>query len=90
MAKDDAKDLEHAKKRLDDEFGQIRRRLDDLHEAMDRVVSAQPEDDIEALLKDLEDEVHKVRTGGWLRPGANGHARARKDYLELRDSGGGG
>lgn len=78
-----AKDVAEARKRLDDEFGQIRRRLDDLHEAMDRVVSAKAEDDIEGLLKDLEDEVHKVRTGGVLRHGANGHARARKEWLEL-------
>lgn len=78
-----AKSLEDAKKRLDDEFGQIRRRLDDIHEKFDRVTSGRAGDDIEKLLKDLEDEVHKVRTGGALRPGANQYSRVRKEWLEL-------
>ena len=84
MAADRAKDLEHAKKRLDDEWGQIRRRLDDIHEKMDRVVSARAGDDIEKLLEDLEDEVKKVRTGGLLRPGSNQYSRVRKEWLELQ------
>lgn len=81
-----AKSLEDAQKRLDDEFGQIRRRLDDLHEKMDRVVSARAGDDIEHLLKELEDEVKKVRTGGVLRPGANQYSRVREEWLELGGS----
>ena len=75
-----ATDLEQAKKRLDDEYGQVRRRFDEIHERFDRVVSCGPEDDIEAALKDLEQKVHEVRTGGLLRHGANGHTRARKRY----------
>jgi hypothetical protein len=75
-----ADDLEKAKKRLDDEYGQVRRRFDEIHERFDRVATAQPGDDLEGLLKDLEDKVKEVRTGGMLRHGANGYTRARKDY----------
>jgi hypothetical protein len=75
-----ADDLEKAKKRLDDEYGQVRRRFDEIHERFDRVTTAQPGDDLEGLLKDLEKKVKEVRTGGLARHGANGYTRARKDY----------
>ena len=78
--------LEHAKKRLDDEYGQIRRRLDEIHERLDRVVSAGPDDDLRKLLKDLERKVHRIRTGGWFRPGANSHHRARKKYHQALEA----
>lgn len=78
-----AKTKEDARERLDDEYGQIRRHIDSIHDAMDQVVSANAEDDIEGRLKELEDVVKKVRTGGVLGHGANGHARARKEYLEF-------
>ncbi len=81
-----ADDLEKAKKRLDDEYGQVRRRFDEIHERFDRVVTAQPGDDLEGLLKDLEDKVKEVRTGGMLRHGANGYTRARKDYEKALES----
>ncbi len=84
-----AKSVEHAKKRLDDEYGQVRRRFDEIHERFDRVVSAQPGDDLEGLLKDLEDKVKEVRTGGILRHGANGYTRARKDYEKAVAAAGG-
>jgi hypothetical protein len=77
-------DLEHAKKRLDDEYGQTRRRFDEIHERFDRVAAAGPEDDLRGLLKDLEKKVRKVRTGGLFRPGANGHARALKKYQRAK------
>ena len=81
-------DLEHAKKRLDDEYGQTRRRFDEIHERFDRVVSAGPEDDLRGLLKDLEKKVRRVRTGGLFRPGANGHARALKKYQKAKEESG--
>ena len=62
---DMADDLEHARKRLEDEYGQVRRRFDEIHERFDRVASAGPEDDLRHLLKDLEKKVKKIRTGGW-------------------------
>jgi hypothetical protein len=82
-----ADDLEHLKKRLDDEYGQVRRRFDEIHERFDRVVSCGAEDDIEGALKELEDKVHEVRTGGALRHGANGHTRALEDYEKAKQAG---
>ncbi|MCU1452741.1 MAG: hypothetical protein JWN46_887 [Acidimicrobiales bacterium] len=79
-----AKSLEEARKRLDDEFGQVRRHLKDIHQALDKVEAAGPEDELEELLEKLEDEVKKARTGGLLGHGANGHTRARKEYLEAK------
>lgn len=75
-----ADSLEHAKKRLDDEYGQITRRFDEIHTAFDWVVQGKAGDDMHARLKDLEKKVHKVRTGGWFRPGARGYSRALKKY----------
>ena len=49
-----AEGLEEARRRLDDEYGQVRRHLDRIHKAMDRVDASGPEDDISELLKDLE------------------------------------
>jgi phosphohistidine phosphatase SixA len=80
-----AKSLEEARKKLDDEFGQVRRHLDKIHDALDKVEKAGPEDDLHELLEKLEDQVKEVRTGGLLGHGANGHKRARKEYLELKD-----
>jgi len=77
-------DLEKAKKRLDDEYGQVRRRLDDIHDRFDKLISAQPEDDLRGLLKDLEKRVRKIRSGGLFRHGANGHARALKKYQDAK------
>ena len=77
--------LEKARRRLDDEFGQVRRKLDKIHKALDKVEAAGPEDDIHDLLKDLESTVKEVRDGGVTRSGANGHRRALKDYLAVKD-----
>lgn len=78
-------ELEEARKKLDDEFGQVRRKLDKIHKALDRVEAAGPEDDVHDLLKDLESTVKEVRDGGVVGSGANGHRRALKQYLELKD-----
>ena len=79
-----AKSLDDARKKLDDEFGQVRRRLEKIHEALDRVEKAGPEDDLEHLLEELEEQVKEVRTGGVLGHGAKGHRRARDEYLEIK------
>jgi hypothetical protein len=42
-----ADDLEKTRRRLDDEYGQVRRRFDEIHEKFDRVATAQPGDDLE-------------------------------------------
>ena len=48
------------------------------------VVDAGPTDDISELLKELEDTVGKVRTGGMVGSGAKGHREAREKWLELQ------
>ena len=77
--------LAEARKRLDDEFGQVRRHLDKIREALDRVEAAGPEDDLHGLLADLEATVKEVRDGGVVGSGANGHRRALKEYLEVKN-----
>lgn len=79
-----AKSLEEARKRLDDEYGQLRRKFDNIHKALDKVEKAGPEEDLHDLLKDLEKTVKEVRDGGVVGSGANGHRRALKEYLELK------
>jgi hypothetical protein len=77
--------LEEARKRLDDEFGQVRRKLGKIRGALDKVEAAGPEDNLHDLLEDLEATVKEVRDGGVVGSGANGHRRALKHYLELKN-----
>ncbi len=69
-----AKTVEEAKKKLDDEYGQVRRKFDRIHTAFDD------------RLKDLEKIVKEVRDGGVVGSGANGHRRALKEYEEAKAS----
>ena len=79
--------LEQARKKLDDEFGQVRRKFKKIREKLDAVEAAGPEDDLHGLLADLESTVKEVRDGGVVGSGSNGHRRARKDYLDLKNTG---
>jgi len=78
--------LADARKRLDDEFGQVRRKLEKIHKALDKVEAAGPEDDLHDLLADLESTVKEARDGGVIGSGANGHRRALKEYLDLKNN----
>jgi hypothetical protein len=69
-----AKTVEEAKKKLDDEYGQVRRKFDRIHTAFDD------------RLKDLEKIVKEVRDGGVVGSDANGHRRALKEYEEAKAS----
>jgi hypothetical protein len=80
-----AQTLDEARKKLDDEYGQVRRHLQKIHDALDKVEKAGPEDDLHGMLDDLEKAVKEVRDGGLVGSGANGHRRALKDYLKLKD-----
>lgn len=73
-----------ARKKLDDEFGQVRRHLDRVHEALDKVDQAGPEDDVYDLLGALEDAVKEARTGGLIGSGAKGHRKALERFRELK------
>jgi hypothetical protein len=79
-----AEGLEEARRKLDDEYGQVRRHLDKIHAALDRVDAAGPEDDLYDLLKDLEDVVKEVRNGGVVGSGAKGHKRALDNYRDRK------
>jgi hypothetical protein len=81
-----AKDLAHWKKRLDDEYGQITRRFDEIHTAFDRVAHTEPGDDVYQRLKHLEKKVKKIRTGGWFRPGAHQYDRVLKKYKKAEQA----
>ena len=76
--------LEEARKRLDDEYGQVRRRLDVIHDALNKVERAGPEEDLYDLLGHLEDAVKEVRTGGLVGSGAKGHKRALDEYRQIK------
>ena len=78
-----ADNLEEARRKLDDEFGQVRRHLDRIWDAMREIERAGPEDDLYGLLAELEDRVKEVRTGGVIGSGANGHRRALERFREL-------
>ena len=80
-----AKSLDEARRKLDDEFGQVRRHFDKIHKALDAVEKAGPEDDLEKLLDDLQGVVKEVRTGGLIGSGAKGHAKALKEYREIKN-----
>ena len=79
-----SEDLDKARKRLEDEYGQVRRHLDKIRHALDDVEKAGPEDDVSELLETLEKRVHEVRTGGLIGSGAHGHHRALEDYRKLK------
>jgi hypothetical protein len=78
------KTLDELRQELDKEFQQVRKHLTKIHEALDKLEKAGPEDDVSSLLKKLEDEVKDVRTGGLLGSGAHGHEKALKNYLEAK------
>jgi hypothetical protein len=78
------KDINEVRRKLDDEYGQVRRKLDKIQNALDDVEKAGPEDDLSDLLEKLEKVVHEVRTGGIVGSGAHGHKRARDEWLELK------
>ena len=78
-----AETAEDARKELDKEFMQVRENLKTVKEKFDKVLAAGPEDDVSALLEELEDTVKKVRTGGLIGGGAKGHRKAREAYFEL-------
>jgi hypothetical protein len=75
-----AEGLEEARRKLDEEYGQVRRHVDRIHAALGRVDAAGPEDELYELLKDLEDVVKEVRTGGVVGSGARGHKKALENY----------
>ena len=77
-------ELEKARERLDDEYGQVRRHIDKVRNAFADVEHAGPEDDLYRLLGELEKRVHEAQTGGVIGSGAHGHRRALEEYNALK------
>ena len=77
-------ELEKARKRLEDEYGQVRRHLDEVRNAFADCEHAGPEDDLYGLLGELEKRVHEAQTGGFIGSGAHGHRRALEEYRKLK------
>ena len=76
-----ADNIAEARKELEKEYSQVREHLGEIEQALNALLKAGPEDDLAKMLETLEDRVHKARTGGVFGSGANGHAKALKDYL---------
>lgn len=83
-------ELAKARRELEKEYAQAREALAPIEQAYQTLMDATPEDDLSEMLGDLEDAVHKARTGGLLGSGANGHRRALEDYLKVKMTRGGG
>jgi uncharacterized protein YeaO (DUF488 family) len=79
-----ADNLADARKELEKEYAQARESFGSLEQALQALLKAGPEDDISGMLEKLEERAHKARTGGIVGSGAHGHARALKEYLELK------
>ncbi len=82
-------DLAKARKELEKEYAQARQDLAPIERAYQSLMDATPEDNLSEMLEDLEDAVHKARTGGLIGSGANGHRRALEDYLKIKMARGG-
>ena len=78
-------DLEEARKELEKEYAQVRESFGGIEQAVQALLKAGPEDELSQMLETLEDRVHKARTGGVFGSGANGHAKALKDYLSVKN-----
>jgi len=79
-----AADLAQARKRLEDEFDEVRKSLGEVLMAYEAVTQATAEDNLHDLLKDLEKAAKEARDGGIIGSGANDHRRALKKYLDLK------
>jgi hypothetical protein len=75
-------ETEKARAELDQAYGRVRELLTDVHVRLAAIDRAGPEDDLEGLLKELEDSVQKARTGGAFGSGAKGHSRALRDWKQ--------
>ena len=80
MATDE--EIAQARAKLEDEYQSVMNSLGELHVAVEALKRAGVEDDVADLLKAIEDEAKKARTGGIIGSGAKGHARALDDYRE--------
>ena len=81
---------ERALARVNKEFKKVSESIADIHVALRAVKDAGPTDDLYDLLDELENRVHKARTGGLTGSGAKGHRKALADYRKLLEPPSGG
>lgn len=75
-----AKNLEEARKELDDEFSQHRDRMGEVERRLADVNRLGPTDDIYKAMDKLLDAVKEATTGGLIGSGAKGHREAREAW----------
>lgn len=78
-----AQTIEEARQELDEQYRKVREDLEDVRMAMIAVDQAGPEDDLYDRLEALEKAAGKVRSGGLVGSGANGHRKALERYREI-------
>lgn len=81
-----AKNLEDARKELDEEFSQHRDRMGEVHRRLADVERLGPTDDIHRAMERLLDAVKEATNGGLVGSGAKGHRDAREDWLKAGGS----
>ena len=72
-----------ALEKVNKEFKKVSESIADIHVSFRALKDAGPTDDLYELLDQLEDRVHKARTGGLTGSGAKGHRKALDDYRKL-------
>lgn len=80
MATDE--EIAEARAKLEGEYKFVMDSLGELHVAIEALRRAGVEDDLASLLKAIEDEAKKARTGGIIGSGAKSHSRALDDYRD--------
>ena len=78
-------EIADAQKKLEKEYKQAMESLGDFYVAVEALRNAGIDDDIEGLLKTVENEAQNARNGGVIGSGAKGHTRALKNYRELTE-----
>jgi hypothetical protein len=66
------------------EYAQFREDFGQILEAVSKVQGCRAEDDVHGALKQLEDVVKEVRTGGVFGSGAKGHREARENWTKAQ------
>jgi Skp family chaperone for outer membrane proteins len=81
---------EKALEKVNKEFKKVSEAIAEIHVAFRALKDAGPTDDLYELLEDLENRVHKARTGGLTGSGAKSHRKALADYQKLLEPPAGG
>ena len=75
--------IEDARRKVEQEYEKFREQFGRVLEAVQRVSTAGPMDDVYEMLEHLEDVTKEVRSGGMLGSGTKSHRKALERYREL-------